>query len=260
MKKDNEFWAGLVRQCKNRDNFPLLEREVEPILRGVACARYAWMADDAVQVGLAQIWRRLPTVDLQRKNIKSYILSIGFNAMRDEVRRLGRIGRHEAHLKDGVDGEDMLELLVEQRESDDGCEYRFDDGILAEYRQYIADTGSFDGAHRAIADKRGCSVPKVSAEFYRAAREFIRRHNIDVKHEHAGLIQQILEAGPKAPESIETQLKRAIRQSGLSLREIARRSGIAHNTINNFIKNQSVVSIESTDKIFFALGKRIKVL
>ncbi|HPS52623.1 MAG TPA: helix-turn-helix transcriptional regulator, partial [Phycisphaerae bacterium] len=66
--------------------------------------------------------------------------------------------------------------------------------------------------------------------------------------------------GPKAPESIETQLKRAIRQSGLSLREIARRSGIAHNTINNFIKNQSVVSIESTDKIFFALGKRIKVL
>jgi len=253
-----ESWAELVMACRdNAENFPRLQERLRRIIRAIAARKFSWMGDDAAQVAFIKIWEKLPTVDVDRPDkVKSYLLNIAINAMTDEARRLGRHDKHESTVA-GDDGDDLLEIMAEFHDRNN--DYHFD-GILADYLAFVDKTGNFRNAHRAVARKRRVSVAKASGEFHKAVREFIQRHDIECKPQYQDVVNRVLEVGPIPPDGIVAQLKRAIIASGLTYREIARRAGIGHNQINYLMKNCRVVSLETSEKIFFALGKRVKVL
>jgi hypothetical protein len=172
--------------------------------------------DDAVQVALIKVWRRLDQIDLDRPStIKSVITTTGVRAMRDEVRSWLRLHRHDG------DQIDNWELIAGQKEKKSDLEVS---PFLRLYLKYVEDTGSFDGAHRHVANQLGVSLAYVSSIFHRLCLDIkLDTRSVD-KDSQAETIQGILngnrkkvkkakrytrrvESGSKAPKSDRLRLR-----------------------------------------------------
>jgi transcriptional regulator with XRE-family HTH domain len=52
-------------------------------------------------------------------------------------------------------------------------------------------------------------------------------------------------------------LKRAVENSGVSLSELARRSGVSHSQISRFVRGERLLALDAASKLFDALGLQI---
>ena len=249
-------FRNIVEQSQKDDaGLNYLLEIISPVLNGMARKHFPAIADDAFQNALIMIWKKIGKVDTSRTDgeIRGYLIQTGYRAMQDTWRKFARQNT-ESHVED----EDQLQQAKLTQEYAEEATIEFS-GLLQDYLEYVDQTGDISGAHTAIARKNDCSIAKQTREFHKAAREFTGQSDIaPAMSRYSDVVKRVLEIGPKAPVGIYSQLKRAITESGLSYREIARRAGISHSTINLFMKNRRVVSAETIDKIFFALGYELK--
>jgi len=168
---DQTSWIRMVQEARVSDvGFEKLLDVLKPRLRGLAfticSARYQ---DDAVQMATIKIWKSLGKINTHNgTNIESYLLKISINAMCSWVMQNKRKTMVQEVLETDGSGKEMMEISCKQLLllSVDHC------GILTHYLEYIRQTGTFRGAHKAIAKVLGVSPRKTQHDFSVAAEDF----------------------------------------------------------------------------------------
>ena len=153
-------WITLVELALVSSNgFEELLLHVQPTLFNIARSMCSQRAEDLLQAGIIKIWRSLHMVDLKRPDsIKKVIISTGVHGMSDELRISLRRSKGEVAEAD----ENLIVHWVSNREPKESIFI----GLLAEYEQYIRDSGGFAGAHQHMAETNGMKIHLVRKRFH----------------------------------------------------------------------------------------------
>lgn len=182
-------WQRLVEQAlADSEQVGAIFEVLDPILRRLARGLRASYRDDALQAAHVAIWRALPKVDLTRgRSIRGMLLRTAYHAMCGEIRQ--EIRRARVPLEP-LRGKPRFHLDAPPR--------RFG-GLLELYAGYVRRHGTFSGAHRSLARELGLSPAKTTAEFHRAAREYIDREDLrPANKQYGALVEKILRQAAKA--------------------------------------------------------------
>jgi hypothetical protein len=182
-------WRELVKAARKdttllSDIFRLLEPTLTTICRRMGVAD----PDDPLQAAREAIWKRLGRARLSRsdREVRAWLIRVGINAMRDNLRRQRRQARGECEAQD--DGLPAMAMPAASRETG----FHFG-GLLRRYLQYVRATGAMAGAHQTIARRRGVSLAKQTAEFHKAARKFSEVNGLASRPKRfAGIISLIM--------------------------------------------------------------------
>jgi DNA-directed RNA polymerase specialized sigma24 family protein len=151
-----------VKEARKSDKgFEVLISKIEPVFIVVA-GHLGGDINELVQVARIKVWRKLPKVKLSKpETIKGFLLVAGVNAMKDTVRYEGR--------KKTISYDDVDETMLAYDKASD-IEFK---GLLLQYKKYIRRNGTFQGAHREMAKRKGVSVWSIRREFHQAAKVFL---------------------------------------------------------------------------------------
>lgn len=185
-EEEAQMWRRLVEEAREGDEglrrlFEALDGVLHAVARGVA----SQVVDDAVQMAHIKIWRSLGRVDLTRPGtIRSMLVKVGLNAMRDEVRKWLPAWDAELGMPDDVD------FFPARSGSNSDEEFS---GVLADYLRYVRENGRFKGAHTYVARIRGVTVSRASALFNEAVRHFVGEGELEVeKRGYRGVLAELL--------------------------------------------------------------------
>jgi len=185
-------WRQLVtlyrRKSTSAAAIEAILEKIEPLLQRMLTTFPEDLQADLLQAARIKLWRVLPRIDLRRSNrsIGAMLRRTATNAIRDEWTRLHRLHRRAAQWK--PEHADPAGSAAEDPQT--ALEFG---GILALYVRHIRQTGSFAGAHRAVARQRGVSAKRASDDFRRAARAWLDQHGLsDPPTRYARIVARIL--------------------------------------------------------------------
>ena len=170
-------WKKLVASVQaDGEKFDDLWAVLRPHLRkfAVKARRHAW--GDFIATSKSSVWLAVRRIDLDRRTtreIRSYLIATGINAMRDELRK----ERVLADL-DTTDGREE-EIAIPLRRKPAAAVHADPSPFLTMYLKFIREHGKIRGAHKIIAARLGISAMTCSRRFYRQGRAWARRGNAE---------------------------------------------------------------------------------
>ena len=163
----DQDWIRLVKDArKNNKGFEKLLVELEPVLITAAIrlgGGRPLRIDELMQSARIRIWKSLGKIKLDRPDtIRGFLVIIGVNAMRDDVRLRVRRLMFE---RGDVDWQNLSAAVVSKG---------LFKGLLLQYEKYIKRTGGFSGAHKYFAKKYGISLWMARLRFHRAVKTYLK--------------------------------------------------------------------------------------
>jgi RNA polymerase sigma factor (sigma-70 family) len=171
-------WGELAIQARDGgEAFERLLAELEPLIREMSrrlCSTDSATSDaeDACQVARLALWKILPNVDTSRSDnsVKAWLTHCVVNAIRDECRHQrkrtpGLLGEDDGLLL-GVGTVSLRALSMSQSMPN----------LLRMYLTHVRQTGTFDGAHDAVAARLGCHPTTARREYRRLAAAWGSRY------------------------------------------------------------------------------------
>ncbi|MBI5724583.1 MAG: sigma-70 family RNA polymerase sigma factor [Planctomycetes bacterium] len=192
VRENGVSWRELVikARCGPRDIDSLLSA-LAPVINGMAKRLAPWCMDDAIQAARVSVWKCLPWVQTDRPDaaIRQMLVTTAINAMRDEVRRQLRRERVQATEQDymetiadsgaSMSASEFIDALAELRLCN----------LLKMYAWHVRRCGTFTGAHRAIARRKGLSISATTEMFHTAAARWRRQAGLEnVRKKYADIV------------------------------------------------------------------------
>jgi len=195
-------WRALVKSAlADSSGMEDIYRELSSSMVYLARKGPVRHAEDILQAGRLAVWNKLRLVSRRRSgaSIKAFLRRVALNAMKDETRRLIRQDRcypltdiisdsqADGHFQGAnyitCDGRQFFLAMAELRFSN----------LLKMYASYIRKNGHFAGAHKAVAEKLGISIPLITRRFHAHASKWQSINDLTpLRKKHAKIIEMVL--------------------------------------------------------------------